>query len=66
MDSIVIRIAANGFIINRNDSDGSDSYTEEFIANDIDEVTYFVREMLINDLHSIDMSNIMTDTMTDA
>jgi hypothetical protein len=61
MDSIVIRLAANGFIVSCRGDEGND-----YIAYDITEVCSFVRDILQAETYGVDMSHVVTDTVPHA
>lgn len=65
MENIVIRLAANGFIITYNGGDEKDFIQEDFIAFDVADACTLV-DCLLREEVTFDMSNIVTDTMPHA
>lgn len=66
MDSIVIRLAANGFIVSYMGDEDNGFCQQDYIAYDITEVCNIVRDILRAETHGVDMSHLVTDTVPDA
>jgi hypothetical protein len=66
MDSIVIRLAANGFIVSYMGDEDNGFCQQDYIAYDITEVCSIVRDILRAETYNVDMSNVVTDTVPDA
>jgi hypothetical protein len=63
MDSISIRIVENGFVVSWRGGEEDDYDVIEFIANDIEEVNYIVTDLLVNNMASVDISHVLTDSV---
>jgi hypothetical protein len=63
MDSIVIKFAANGFILTSNTTDGDEVFSEYIIAHDVNDLCSIVRELVCMELANVDMSHVLTDTV---
>ena len=66
MDSIVIRLAANGFIVSYMGDEDNGFCQQDYIAYDITEVCDIVRDILRAETYNVDMSHVVTDTVKDA
>ena len=66
MESIVIRMASNGFIVSYMGNDKDDYCQQDYIAYDITDACEVVRDILRAETHSVDMSNVVTDTVPHA
>lgn len=66
MDSIVIRLAANGFIVSYMGDEDNGFCQQDYIAYDITEVCDIVRDILRAETYNVDMSHLVTDTVKDA
>ena len=66
MDSIVIRLAANGFIVSYMGDEDNGFCQQDYIAYDITEVCDIVRDILRVETYNVDMSHLVTDTVKDA
>jgi len=66
MDSIIIRLATNGFIVSYMGDEGANCCQQDYIAYDITEVCSIVRDILRAETYNVDMSHVVTDTMPHA
>jgi hypothetical protein len=66
MDSIVIRLAANGFIVSYMGDEANAFCQQDYIAYDITEVCSIVRDILRAETYNVDMSKVVTEPMLDA
>ena len=66
MESIVIRLAANGFIISYMGDEAANFCHQSYIAYDITDACEVVRDILRAETHNVDMSHLVTETMPHA
>jgi hypothetical protein len=66
MESIVIRLAANGFIVSYMGDEDNNYCQQDYIAYDITDACEVVRDILRAETHSVDMSNVVTEPMQHA
>ncbi len=66
MDSLVIRLAANGFIVSYMGDEDDGFCQQDYIAYDITEVCSIVRDILQAETYNVDMSHVVTDTVPHA
>jgi hypothetical protein len=66
MESIVIRLAANGFIVSYMGDEDANYCQQDYIAYDITDACEVVRDILRAETHNVDMSHVVTDTVPHA
>ena len=66
MESIVIRLAANGFIVSYMGDEAANYCQQDYIAYDITDACEVVRDILRVETHNVDMSHLVTETMPHA
>lgn len=61
MESIVIRLATNGFIVSYMGDEDSNYCQQDYIAYDIADACEVVRDILRAETQSVDMSHVVTE-----